>query len=326
MENPDRKKTKIVFWGTSDFAGRILEKLLAAGWNVSLVMTQPDKKAGRSQEIVTAQVKIIAVKKELRYLQPENLLDKTFVKLLLEADPDLMIVAAYGKILPVEILRIPEYGTINVHASLLPKYRGASPIQSAILAGDQETGVTLMLMNEKLDQGDILAQKKVPIRPDDNCQALTASLAEAGSQLLVDKISDFLLGKIKGFRQDKFLSSYSAAIARTDGEISWADSAGIIGRKWRAYFGWPGIFTHFDDGGRKKLLKIVDLGVLPPLDTRGKPGKVIKFDRRIAVETGEGLVELKKVQPEGGKAMAISDFVRGKPNFIGSLLGNHNEK
>lgn len=316
----DNKKVKIIFMGTPHFAEVVLEAVITAGYAIAAVFTQPDKKIGRKQESRKTPVKILAEKRNITIFEPENLSNRKIVDAVAKLHPDLIIVAAYGKILPKAILEIPKYGSINVHASLLPKFRGASPVQGAILAGEKETGVTLMLMSEKLDAGEIIAQKKIKISREDNVQTLTNKLAKAGGELLIKTLPDWIRGRIKTVPQNKKGVSYCRTIKKENGRIDWRESAEVIYRKWRAYVHWPGIFTFFYDKKARKQLKLIEIEKVPEADSREKTGKVIEYKKQIAVQTGKGLIVLKKIQLEGKESTDALSFSRGKRNFIGSRL------
>jgi len=347
--------------GTPRFAETILEKIIAAGYNVVAVFTQPDKKIGRKQKIAFSPVKNLAVGNKIKIFQPESLKDNSVAGEIKKINPDLIIVAAYGKILPKIILEAPKYGCINVHASLLPKFRGASPVQGAILEGEKETGITLIRMNEKMDEGDILIQKKIAIKEDNTAQSLSGKLGRLGSEMIIELIPDWISGKIKPAKQDDRKATYCRVIKRDSGKIDWEESAEKIYRKWKAYQPWPGVFTFFREGERMKQLKLIEMklpelthgvsvrffggaespeaekgafiqrayarsflrrGIKKALETSAgeKVGKVIRYNKEIAVQTGVGLVILKKIQPEGKKEMNIEEFLRGRKNFLDTKL------
>lgn len=306
--------------GTPRFAEVVLKAIIEAGYTITAVFTQPDKKVGRKQENQKTPVKILAEKRNITVFEPENLNSRKIVNTVAKLHPDLIIVAAYGKILPKTILEIPKYGAINIHASLLPKFRGASPIQGAILAGERETGITLMLMNEKLDAGEIIAQKKIKISKEDNVQTLTDKLSKIGGKLLVKTLPDWIRGRIKAVPQNEKEASYCRTIKKENGKIDWRESAETIYRKWKAYVYWPGIFTFLYDKGIQKQLKLIEIGKMPRANSDEKVGKVVEYKKQIAVQTGKGLVILKKIQLEGKKPTDAFSFSRGKKNFIGSCF------
>lgn len=311
---------KIIFFGTPEFAAGILKSLIEAGHDIAAVFTQPDRKIGRKQEVVFSPVKRVAQARGARIFQPENLRDVGTIGEIRKIGADLMVVAAFGKILPKEILEIPRFGSINVHASLLPRYRGASPVQSAILEGEKETGVTLMLMNEKMDEGDILAQKKIKIGKDDTGGILLEKLGKLGAEMTVKLIPEWVSGKIKPRPQNGAEATYCKIVKREDGKTDWNDTAEKILRKYRAYFPWPGIYAFFSDKGGKKRLKLTDIGAVFEADLGKEPGEITEFENKIVVQTGKGAVVLKRVQAEGKKETDIRDFLRGQKDFPDMIL------
>ncbi|HLM84480.1 MAG TPA: methionyl-tRNA formyltransferase [Candidatus Bathyarchaeia archaeon] len=317
MEN---KQIRIIFFGTPDFAVGILKSLLENYFQIAAVFSQPDKKIGRKQEVVPPPVKRLAVEKGIKIFQPESLRDSSLIEKIENIKPDLFIVAAYGKILPKEILEIPKYGAINIHASLLPKYRGASPVQCAILSGEKETGVTLMKMNEKMDEGDILVQEKVQIGENDKADSLMKKLGNVGAKLSVDFIPEWILGKTNPIPQDQKKATYCKPVKREDGKIDWRETAGEIFRKWRAYHPWPGIFARLNAKNQQRRLKFLEIDAVAGEKTGGKPGEIIRYNQGIAVQTKKGLLILKKIQLEGKNEMAIVEFLKGYPNFVGTVL------
>ncbi|PIU79037.1 MAG: methionyl-tRNA formyltransferase [Candidatus Moranbacteria bacterium CG_4_10_14_3_um_filter_44_15] len=316
-----KRNKKIIFFGTSDFAAVILKALIKNGFNVVAVFTQPDKKIGRKQETIFSPVKKLAFGKKIKIFQPENLRNESLIGKIREIGVDLIIVAAYGKILPKEILKIPRYGSVNVHASLLPKYRGASPVQGAILGGEKETGVTLMLMNEKMDKGDVLMQEKIQVGESETAKNLLGKLGRLGAKMLVGFVPDWISGEIKPQPPDETKATYCKPIGRKDGRINWSEPAEEIYRKHRAYQPWPGIFTSYDKNGRLFRLKLISISAEQKASAGKKPGEVVKYGQDVGVQTGKGLILLKKIQLEGKKPMSINDFIRGNQNFIGINLG-----
>jgi methionyl-tRNA formyltransferase len=316
ISNLNDKKIKIVFMGTPQFAADILDELLKKNYNIVAVFTQPDKKVGRKQEISFLPVKALALENKIRIFQPDSLRKKENIERIREINPGLIIVAAYGKILPREILEIPKFNCLNVHASLLPKFRGASPIQNAILAGEKETGVTLMLMNERMDAGDILAQNRVKIRATDTTENLAKKLSSLGAKNIIENLPGWLSGKIKPKRQDADQATFCRAIRREDGIVNWRETAQSIYDQWRAFQPWPGIYTLAKLRNGNRRIKLVEIAVDPTAENGEKPGKVIEYNHKYAVQTGKGIVFLEKVQLEGKKTISISDFRRGYPEFI----------
>lgn len=312
-------KPKIIFMGTSDFSKSILEDLLENEYNVISVYTQGDKKVGREQEIQKSVVKILAEEKKIPVFQPKKF-DDVIIEEVKKQKPDLIVVVAYGKILPKSVLEIPGFGCLNVHPSLLPKYRGPSPIQNAILNGETETGVTIMLMNEGIDTGDILAQEKISIEKNENYAELSQKLKQLSSKLLLKVIPAWIERKIESVAQNETEATYCEIIERNDGKISWADSAVDIYNRCRAFSPWPGIFTHWEKEGKILRLKLHSISLAENLPKKNIPGEVFAIDEKIFVQTGDGLIQLLEVQLEGKNKIGIADFVRGYQNFIGSIL------
>ncbi|WP_027720034.1 MULTISPECIES: methionyl-tRNA formyltransferase [unclassified Desulfurobacterium] len=311
------EKFNVVFMGTPDFAVPSLKGLLDSDmFNVSLVVTQPDKPAGRGRRLKAPPVKVIAESHGIPVVQPlkvkgnEELMDR-----LKAISPDFIVVAAYGKILPSELLEIPKIAPVNVHASLLPRYRGASPIQSALLNGDAKTGVTIMKITEKLDSGDIYIQEETSISLDDTAQTLHDRLAKIGGRLLVKALPLIASGKLKPVPQDDSKATYCTQIKKEDGRIDWRDDVENIFNKVRAFTPWPSAFTHF----KGKLLKITKA---LPVEGHGEPGVVMDVDREgFYVGTGKGVLKVLKVKPEGKREMNADDFVRGYRLKTGDRLG-----
>jgi methionyl-tRNA formyltransferase len=315
-----KNKPKIIFFGTPEFAAVILKSLLDRDYNIAAVFTQPDKKVGRKQETRYSPVKNLALENGIEIFQPQSLRDTNLAEEVRKINPDLFVVAAYGKILPKEILETPKFGAVNVHGSLLPKYRGASPVQCAILDGKKETGSTLMRMNEKMDEGDILVQEKVEIGEKDTAETLMKKLSELGAKMTMKLIPDFVGEKIQPTKQASANATYCKPVKREDGKIDWNNTAEEIYRKWRAYFPWPGIFSDLQIKNQSKRLKLSQIEIVPDAETSEKPGKIVKYKQEIAVQTKKGLVVLKKIQLEGKKEIDVNDFVRGNEGFIGSEL------
>lgn len=313
-------RIKIIFFGTPEFAEVILKSLVSNKYDISAVFTQPDKKVGRRQEVAHSPVKKLALKNKIKIFQSESLRDSELAEKIKKVGADLFIVAAYGKILPKDILEIPKYGAINIHASLLPKYRGASPVQYAILAGDKETGITLMKMNEKMDEGDILKQKKIEIGEDETADVLLERLSKIGADMIVDFVPKWISGKIKPVQQNHRETTYCKQVLREDGKINWNFPAEEIYRQWRAYHPWPGIYSTLSGKNQSKRLKLLEIEIVPNINTGEKLGKIIEYNQKVAVQTEKGLIILKKIQLEGKKKMDIAEFLRGNVGFVGSSL------
>ncbi|HLN18540.1 MAG TPA: methionyl-tRNA formyltransferase, partial [Patescibacteria group bacterium] len=234
--------------------------------------------------------------------------------------PDIIVVAAFGSILPKSILSIPKHGSLNVHASLLPKYRGPSPIQNALLRGEKETGVTIMLMDEGIDTGHILSQEKVGIKEDETLSELYARLADIGAKLLVNTIPRWISGEIKPVIQDNSQAIICELIEKSDGKVSWNESAQTIYNCFRAFTPWPGIFTFWDKNGLLTRLKLNKISIANDNVKTHHLGEVFEKDGRVLVETGEGQIVLDEVQLEGKLNMDINSFINGNTDFIGSML------
>ncbi len=307
---------RIVFMGTPSFAVPCLEALVKH-YEIAAVVTQPDRPARRGRRIVASAVKKAAVAHELRLMQPESLRQEEAIAQIRKLQPQVIVVAAYGQILCPQVLSIAPSGVINVHPSLLPKYRGASPIAGALLAGEEETGVAIMLMDEGMDTGPILAQVSVRIHPEDTTGSLGARLARIGADLLLETLPRWLEGQIEPQPQDNARATYTRPIAKKDGLIDWSLSAVEIWRRVRAFDPWPGAHTWW----RGKLFKVLASRPLPKWAGKGKRGQVLDLSAGVAVATGQGALLLQEVQLAGRRAIGIQDFVRGQRDFVGSLLG-----
>ncbi len=305
--------------GTPEFAVPSLAALLRSSYQVVAVYTQPDKKAGRGQSVAFSPVKQLALSQGLEVVQPDSLKVAGTVEKLASFAPDLMVVAAFGQILPPEILALPKFGCLNVHPSLLPRYRGASPIATAILQGDEITGVTIMLLDVGLDSGPILSQREVSISADDTTGSLAVKLAQAGAQLLMETLPLWIDARIQAQPQEESRASYSKVITKGDGEMDWRLPALDLWRRVRAFDPWPGCYAWWR-GKRLKLGKVVPLYG----EKSGEPGKVIALSppapATVGVETGDGVLGLLRVQLEGKHEMSAEEFVRGQREFIGSNL------
>lgn len=312
--------TRIIFMGTPEFAAPTLHALLAASsqhnWQVVAVATQPDRPAGRSKQPVSSPIKRTALAAGVPVLQPASLRkEPAAVEALRQLAPDLIVVAAYGLILPKSVLEIPTFGCINVHASLLPAYRGASPITAAILDGLAETGVTIMLMDEGMDTGPVLRQAAQPIQPTDTTATLSARLADQGAALLVATLVDWRRGAIAPVTQSALsgIPSTCRLIQKEDGRIDWTQPAALIERMTRAYTPWPSAYTLW----KGEPFKIIAATVMPGA---AAPGQVIRTAEGAAVGTGAGLLQLRTVQPAGKRPLDIRSFLNGAPDFVGARL------
>jgi len=309
---------KILFMGTPEPAAKCLEALIESNHKVVAVITQPDRPKGRGLNVAASPVKELAQKNQIPVYQPEKIKDKAAIDLVKKIAPDLIVVAAYGKILPKEIIDFPKYGSINVHASLLPEYRGAAPIQWAILNGEKETGITIQKVFEALDTGDIILQKKVQIEPDDNSHSLTIKLFDAGSELLVEAVDLIESGKAQFIKQDEKQATYAAILKKEDGIIDWKKSANEVLDKVRALNPWPGAVTYY----KGKTLKIIDAEEFDMGGNKCPAGQVstIVKNEGFIVGSCDGELLVKRVQPESGKAMSAYQFALGRKMKAGDIL------
>jgi len=286
---------------------------------VVAVYTQPDKRAGRGQRLTFSPVKEVALSLGLEVVQPESLKNAGVVRHLSSYAPEVIVIAAFGKILPAEVLALPRFGCVNVHPSLLPRYRGPSPVAAAILNGDETTGVTIMLLDEGVDSGPILSQQEVPILEDDTTGSLSARLAEAGARLLIETLPLWIKGKIVPKSQDESQASYSGLVGKEAGRVDWQLPAVEIWRRVRAFEPSPGSYTWWK-GKRLKLCKVVPLEVA----LQAEPGDVVVLPRGLSavvgVGTGRGILGLISVHPEGKRQMSVEEFIRGQRDFVGSKL------
>lgn len=308
---------RIVFMGTPDFAVPSLKALVEAGHEICGVFTQPDKPKNRGMKLQAPPVKEYALSVGLPVFQPAKLRDGEALGILKGLEPELIAVAAYGKILPVDILELPRLGCVNVHSSLLPKYRGAAPINWAILDGEDETGVTIMFMAEGMDTGDILAQRATPIRLDENAAQLFDRLAQMGADLLVETVAGIEAGTVKAAPQDESRASHAPMLSRELSPMDWSRTARQLHDQVRGLYPWPAAVTTVD-GVRCKILRTA-LGE----DAGGQaPGTVLQADKRgLRVACGDGkALEILELQPDGKKAMAASAFLMGHPIRTGTVL------
>lgn len=311
---------RIIFMGTSLFAKDILRALVENNYNIIAVYAQPDKKSGRKNTVGIGPVKEYCLKNSLNLYQPAKLDKETEIHIK-ELAPDLIIVAAYGKILSQDILDMPGFGSLNVHASLLPKYRGASPIQNALLAGDTKTGVTIMRMNKDIDAGDILTQAEIQIDKDDTTETLSNKLAVLGAEQILHAIPLWIGGKIIPRKQDDHKSTLCRLIKRSDGHVSWSEKAADIYNKFRAFYPWPGIFSFWNKKGTVLRLKLRNISLETDNNNpQHSPGQVFSKDGGIFVQAISGSIALEEVQLEGKSPITIRDFINGHPDFIGSKL------
>lgn len=300
--------TKIIFMGTPDFSVPVLRQIMADGYRVIAVVTQPDRPVGRKRVLTPPPVKVEAEKFGIPVLQPEKIRQKEELDKVLALGPDLIVTAAFGQILPKELLDAPKYGCINVHASLLPELRGGAPMQYAILQGKKETGITIMYMAEKLDAGDIITQAVVPVSEEDTLGTLHDKLSETGAKLLSETLPPLLAGKLTATPQDEALATFAPTIKREQEKIDWTKTAEEIYNHIRALNPHPGAYTLLD-GKNLKLWQAEKTAIT----TAAKPGTIIQADSDgLTVAAGkQTAIKLKELQPSGKKKMPVADFLRG---------------
>lgn len=307
----------LVFMGTPEFAVMDLEHLMEVGHRILAVFCQPDKPRGRCLEPCSPPVKACAVCQSIPVYQPKRL-GPNSQQVLRDLVPDLIVVSAYGRLLPPEVLAIPRLGCINVHASLLPKYRGAAPIQWAVVNGETRTGVTLMQMDEGLDTGGMLVSTEVEILPTDTASTLHDRLAHAGAHLLVDSLPLIEARQLVPTPQNAAEATYAPMLKREDGRICWTDSGESIANRLRGFYPWPGSFTTFRD----RVLKVFPLASFVPMSCEEVPGTIVDWDDRgMVVACGDGTVVIPEVQQEGRQRLAAQQFVRGARLERGEVLG-----
>ena len=312
---------RIVFFGSPIEAATSLESLISAGHEVAAVYSRPDQRAGRGRTETPTPVKVFALERNLPVFTPNSLRNNAEEQSrLAEANADVFVVVAYGRILPPELLQVPPMGVVNVHPSLLPRYRGPSPVVKAILDGESQTGVTVMLLDEGMDTGPILAQSApVQLAGGEKGSKLQERLFKDGIAMLPGVLKGLEDGSITPTPQDDSLATTTGLIKRSDGEIDWLLPSEQIDRMIRAYDPWPGTFTSWNGKG----LKILDARMTDePSAESIEPGRVVKIDGRLLVGTGSGPLEISRVQLEGRQAVAADDFLRGQPAFEGATLGS----
>jgi len=354
---------KIIFMGTPDFACPSLLALIKSGHDIVGIVTQPDRRRGRGMKVSYSPVKELSLKNNLDVYQPSNINDSEFINLLKKISPDSIVIVAFGQILSKEILKLPKYGCINLHASLLPKYRGAAPIPWAIFAGEEKTGVTTFYLSEKVDSGDIILQREEGIRKDDTTATLSKRLAKIGAELLIETIDKIEKREAPRIPQDKGKATYVPRLKKEDGLIDWKKSASQIERLARAMDPWPGAYIYFKVKGknekvpreiqrisgtkssesfqdsrgkvkneeRKNILKIWKARKLPITNYQfpitQKPGEVVDITKEgMIIACGEGFLLIREVQPPGKKRMSASSFSSGYRIKIGSILGDKSEQ
>ncbi|MEK4511751.1 methionyl-tRNA formyltransferase [Paenibacillus sp. FSL K6-2524] len=311
----------IVFMGTPEFAVPSLESLLKEGYNVVGVVTQPDRPQGRKKVLTPTPVKEAALKHGLPVLQPQRMRSPEAVEELAALKPDLIVTAAYGQILPKAVLDLPQYGCLNIHGSLLPKYRGGAPIQRSIINGEKETGITLMYMAEGLDTGDMIAKSVVPIEDEDTSGSVFEKLSVAGAKLLLEQLPLIIAGTADRIPQNHEESTYASNLSRDDERIVWTASSREIFNRVRGLVPFAGGFTIWNDEVFKVWAVANPSEVLASAASGQAPGTVLDLSERgIEVKTGDGSVLLTRVQPAGKKAMEATEFIRGGVMKKGTVL------
>jgi len=315
---------KIIFMGTADFGGSVLEKLADSRENRIAVVTQPDRPQGRGRKILPTPIKKIALDKGLEVFQPENINDEESIKRIKEFNPDIILVVAYGQILSGHILNIPKIGGINIHGSLLPKYRGAAPINRAIINGEKETGITFMFMKEKVDAGEIIFQEKIDILADETYGELYYRLSDLSARSLPKLLEKIKSGKIERISQDNKLATFARKMNKEDGKIDWSDKGEKVYNLIRGTIPYPGAFTYYQ--GRK--LKITRARLLDDYQNEAdtdspKPGRVAKTEKdAILISTGDkGIIKILKLIPAGSKELTAEQFINGYKIKVGEILG-----
>ena len=315
-----RLRLRVIFMGTPEFAVLPLEHLILNQYQVVAVYTQPDKPAGRQGSPLPSPVKRAALSWKLPVVQPVSLKGTEAVEQLAEFHPDVIVVAAFGQILPQSVLDIPSCGCINLHASLLPRFRGASPVAAAILAGDEFAGMSIMLMEKGLDTGPVLARAQIPIFPQDTTGSLTAKLSRIAAQLLLEVLPRWFKGELTPQPQSDAGATFCGPISKEEGEIDWHLSAIDIWRRVRAFQPWPGCYTRWQG----KQLKIIEAVPLPG-ETSSEVGQVVALtpaqkEAVFGIYTGNGILGVLRVQLEGKQAMSATEFLRGQRQLIGAIL------
>lgn len=316
----EQEKIRVVFMGTPEFSLPGLSALINnPTFEIVGVYTRTDKPVGRKQIITPPPVKILAQKNNIPIFQPEKI--KPEADKIKSLEPDLIVVIAYGKIIPQEILDIPTYGCINVHASLLPKYRGAACLNAPIINGDQETGVTIMQMEAGLDTGPILRQEKVSLTNKTILKEVHDQLAQLGAEILPQTLIDWVAGKITPQKQDDSQASYVSTLKKEDGRLDWSKTATELERRIRGLNPWPGTFTYDKNGKIIKILAAeIDLQIDKETEKTKKIGQISLKNNKLRVRCGQDYLVILKLQTEGGKALTAQEFISGHADFIGQIL------
>ena len=312
------KGLRLAYAGTPDFAVPALLALITSHHHLELVITQPDRRAGRGQKLTASPVKRAAENATIPVLQPDNINAAAVLREFQPLELDLLVVAAFGQLFGSDLLALPRLGCINIHASLLPQWRGASPIQHAILAGDKHSGVTIMQMAERMDAGDIWLQKTCEISQQDTAQSLHDKLATLSGDALLSALDLVCAGKISAKPQDEALASYCTKLQKQDGLINWQENSAIILRKIRAFYPWPGAYTLFN--GRRLAITRAD-SELPTDSATVEPGTVLRSDKfGLVVATGDGTIRVQELKPAGGTLMDAASFANSN-RIVQTVLG-----
>jgi methionyl-tRNA formyltransferase len=306
---------RVVFMGSPEFAVPPFEELVLNQYQVVAVYTQPDRAAGRGRGLVSPPVKLAAKSLGVEVVQPPSFKEAGVVAKLAQFRPDVIVVAAFGQLLPRSVLEIPRFGAVNVHPSLLPRFRGASPVASAILAGDEFTGVSIMLLDEGMDTGPVLARAQIPISAWDNTASLSGKLSLVGARLLVEALSHYLKGELTPQPQNENEATSSRPLNKEAGEIDWHLPAVELWRRVRAFYPWPGCYTKW----RGKKLDIIE-GVPLSGEKALKVGEVVATSAAFGIGTGDGVLGILRLRLEGKRALSAAEFLRGQRGFIGAVL------
>lgn len=307
---------RVLFYGSPDFSVPTLQALIDSPYRPVAVVTQPDARAGRGKSLRQPPVKTLAAEHGIPALQPSRLRDRDAITQIASLRPNLQIVVAYGQIIPPEILDLPGHGTLNVHASLLPRWRGASPVSAAILHGDDETGVTIMLVDETEDTGDILRQRATRIQPTEHAGELSDRLAEMGAQLLTETIPDWLSGAITPVAQNASEATRARRIKKHQGRIDWSDSAEEIARHIRAYTPWPAATTTLGE-----IAIRITQATAAESGASAEPGVIVDVGETIQVATGSGILDIHRLQRAGKRELSAEEFSRGVRDLLGRRFG-----
>jgi len=310
---------RVAYMGTPQIACPSLDSLIEMiGFNVVGVFTQPDRPSGRGKKVEFSPVKCLAHSRGLDIFQPITLKDPAVEETIKSLDLDLIVVMAYGQILPQRILDLPKYGALNIHASILPRHRGAAPIQRAIIEGDNETGVSLMKMDAGMDTGDVISTMSIPIRESESAVELTDAISILGAAIISRDLPNYISGKLEPQKQNESLATHASKIEKSDGLIDWSMPSVHIHRRMRAFNPWPGIFTYLPNENNQTL-RIVSAEVL---NLSGNPGEVIHADKSgIAIACGKNSLLATQVQRQGGNQLSVKDFLNGHPINLGDIFG-----